>query len=876
MEENQMMEDEFIFNGHVDDDGVKWVKSRCFFCHSHCSMLIGSKDGVIVKMKPNAADFSSSMCERIGENGERAIKFHYHPKRINHALKRVGERGEDKWEQIPYEQALDEIAAKLSQLKEKYGPETLTAIEGTYRSDHLWARSRFTNLWGNPGNIADPGTICWCALYAINMAMCGFTTETAFNHTISQSKTIVIWGTRLTERYSPKSWVTKILRDAYEHPYEERPNLIVIDPVMIDPVRHADMYLQIRPGTDLALMLGWCNVILNEGVYDRDFLTNWSNGPFLIRMDKGVLLRETDLISTGNRENFVGWDESSQKPAIWLSSQNRYRDDGVKNALEGEYEVTLADGSKVTCRTSFALIKEKIDEYPPEYVSDITGIPVDKIRKSALMYATQGPSTIGWGVAVDQQGWNATYAGMAKMLLRSFTNNLDINGGDYIPEPGPVINGNFPVRDCELELAEKVSPEARKKLVGGDVHRFMGWEGFELLDKPYREMWDIPRPQVHQLLSSAPMIWRAMLHSDPYPVKAAICWSGNPMMWSPNSKLVNKALRSLDLLVVLEYFKTPTAALADYILPAADWMERPLCSTVEDSADIYLGGDRAVQPHADRRMDYDFFRALGLRLGQENDWPWETYEEVIAHRLERVGISYEEFCETGFLPPNVQEKKHEMIREKDGQIRGFATASRRLEIYPSAFEELGYNPIPYYREPAESPFSTPELAKEYPIILTTGGRWSPMFHSEHRVPGTGTREMFPWPIFQIHLETARELGIADGDWCWLESPRGRVKQRARIGFDVAPGTIIAQPSWWFPEQPAEDPWQCGAWESNINVLTNDDPATLDEMCGNWTNRGLLCKVYRCEEIERISDRVSQDLFIEGRSGYPGVSGITNR
>ena len=164
--------------------------------------------------------------------------------------------------------------------------------------------------------------------------------------------------------------------------------------------------------------------------------------------------------------------------------------------------------------------------------------------------------------------------------------------------------------------------------------------------------------------------------------------------------------------------------------------------------------------------------------------------------------------------------------------------------------------------------SNPELAKEYPIILTTGGRWSPMFHSEHRVPGCGTREQFPWPIFQIHLETAREMGIRDGDWCWIESPRGRVKQKARLGFDVAPGVVIAQPSWWFPEQPAEDPWQCGAFESNINVLTNDDPATLDPMCGNWNNRGLLCKVYRCEQVEWLADRLPPEMFSAGKSGFP--------
>ncbi len=897
------MSEEMIPNNYVDEDGIKWTKSRCFFCHSHCSMLIGSKDGKIITMKPNESDYFNGMCERIGETGERAIKHHYHPKRINHVLKRVGERGENKWEKIPYEQALDEVAEKLTQLKEKFGPETLTAIEGTYRSDHLWARSRFSNLWGNPGNIADPGTICWCWLYAVNMAMCGFTCETSLNATIDQAKTIVIWGTRLTERYSPKSWITRTLRAAYEKPVD-RPNLIVIDPVMIDPVRHADHFLQLRPGTDLAMMLGWLNVIFTEKLYDEEFLKQWSNGPFLIRMDTKKMLRETDLDRDGDSTNFVSWNSNTESPAIWLSAQNKYRDNSnavdddddneedfvetksgkrvrskkskgekrphVTSPLEGEYRVTLADGNTVTCKTAFTLLKERIDEYPVEKVAEITTVPADKIQKAARMYATQGPSTLGWGVgAIDQQGWNATYGGMAKLLIRGVTGNLDILGGDYVPEPGPLINGKFPVRDCELELSHTVSPEARKKLLGNDRYRLMGWPGFEKIDKTYREMWGIPRPQVHQLLSTAPVVWRAMLEDDPYPVKAAICWSSNPMVWAPNTKLVYKALKSLDLLVVLEYWMTPTAALADYVFPAADWMERPMCSTIEDSADLFLGGGRAVPPVGDRRMDYDFFRALGMRLGQENDWPWETYEEVIAHRLERVGVSYDEFCETGILFPDMRLEKHKEVRE-DGQVRGYATPSRKLEIYPSIFEELDYDPLPSYRELPETPVSDPDLAKEYPIILTTGGRWSPMFHSEHRVPGIGTREMFPWPIFQIHLETARDLGIRDGDWCWIESPRGRVRQRARLGFDIAPGTIIAQPSWWYPERPVEEPWLCGAFESNINVLTDDDPDNLDPMCGNWVNRGLMCKVYRCEEPEWLADRIPSNLFVEGKSGFPGV------
>lgn len=141
----------------------------------NCSIYAGvdTKTGRLVELRGDDAE-GSVLCNRLGEKGERAIKFHYHPKRINHPLKRIGERGEDKWEQISYDQAIKEIAEKLQALIDEYGPETLVASEGTYRSDHLWARSRFTNLLGNPGNVIDPGTICWCWNYTLNMAMVGW------------------------------------------------------------------------------------------------------------------------------------------------------------------------------------------------------------------------------------------------------------------------------------------------------------------------------------------------------------------------------------------------------------------------------------------------------------------------------------------------------------------------------------------------------------------------------------------------------------------------------------------------------------------------------------------------------------------------------
>ena len=173
-------------------------------------------------------------------------------------------------------------------------------------------------------------------------------------------------------------------------------------------------------------------------------------------------------------------------------------------------------------------------------------------------------------------------------------------------------------------------------------------------------------------------------------------------------------------MIVLDYFKTPTAALADYIMPAADWMERPSCTTVEDAYDVFFGGDRAVQPEGERHIDFDFFRKLGIRCGQAEQWPWKTYEELIAHRVERYGFSYEEFVEEGILVEELREKKYEEIRE-DGQLRGFATPSRRVELYPSIFEELGYDPLPSYKELPMTPISNPEMAKGVPHHTDHGG-----------------------------------------------------------------------------------------------------------------------------------------------------------
>jgi len=353
----------------------------------------------------------------------------------------------------------------------------------------------------------------------------------------------------------------------------------------------------------------------------------------------------------------------------------------------------------------------------------------------------------------------------------------------------------------------------------------------------------------HLFLAPTPLIWRAILTEKPYPVKAVIDWSSNPMIWAPNTKLVHEASLSpnLELHVTCDHYMTPTAALSDYVFPiASKTLEQPIMANGEDTMIHWSLGEQVVKPLGERKGDFDFWTGLATRFGLQEYFPWKTKEEFINYRLSPIGITLDEAMKppyNGVLMPDWRPK---MYAEKDstGNSKGFSTISGRCEIWNTALEECGYDPLPNYREPAESPLSTPLVYKKYPLILDTGGRFRPMFHSEGRHLGMGFREQQPWPIVDIHDTVAREQNIANGDWVWIETRRGKIIQKARVSETIHPKVVNAQSHWWFPEMPESDPSLLGAFVSNTNMLTLEDEQSLDEYQGAWQNRGLLCKIYK--------------------------------
>jgi anaerobic selenocysteine-containing dehydrogenase len=304
---------------------------------------------------------------------------------------------------------------------------------------------------------------------------------------------------------------------------------------------------------------------------------------------------------------------------------------------------------------------------------------------------------------------------------------------------------------------------------------------------------------------------------------------------------------SLDLLVTLDLTWTPTAAISDYVLPAASWMERPdmgnFCSI--GAYPLVQLGETALPPEVEglyeRYDDYRFWRELGVRLGQEVHWPQKTFEDIWEYRMAPIfknrGI--------GKVGEFVRQQRWEKGKVGPGRCsEGLATVSGKVEFRSSILEKLGYDPLPAYTEP-DPPG---DQWKRYRLLNLSGVRTMPYHHSEYRhVPSF--RRMHPDPIVEVHVETARKLGVADGDWVWIETPIGRCRQKARLVTTLDPDCISTQHGWWYPEKSPEAPSLFGLWESNINVTTDDDPDKCDPVSGGWPFKGhyMWCRIEKAEE-----------------------------
>lgn len=447
----------------------------------------------------------------------------------------------------------------------------------------------------------------------------------------------------------------------------------------------------------------------------------------------------------------------------------------------------------------FEELKNHVASFTPEWAEAITWVPAEDIVKAARVYATHKPAVIEWGVSIEQNA-NSLQTVRAVAILRALTGNIDIPGGDIL---GMNIVRAYPT------LKDKLPQEMVKKRLGAESYKLLGgWRAF--------------MPSAH-----IPTLFKAMRTGEPYRIRALLIFGSNPLVTVANSREVYESLKKLDLLVGTELFMTPTAAIADYVLPAAFWPEVEQVIAYPLVADNVVMAQQKVIQIGQCRQDEWIIDELSKRLnlfGSE-----QSFKDIIDYQLSPLGITFEELKEQGFVYPPHRYKKY----EKDG----FRTPSKKVELYCKSLERMGYDPLPTYKEPPESPLQSPELAKEFPYILTTGSRRLEFFHSEHRQIKS-LRSRRPDPEVEIHPDTAMKHDIKHGDWVTISSLRGSIRMKASVTEDIHPNVINVEHGWWFPEKPGPD---YGFLESNANVLTNNAPP-YDPAFGAYQLRGLLCRI----------------------------------
>ncbi len=452
----------------------------------------------------------------------------------------------------------------------------------------------------------------------------------------------------------------------------------------------------------------------------------------------------------------------------------------------------------------FEGLKEHVQEYAPHRVSEITWVPAETIRQAARFYGSHRPACILWGNAIDQ-GVNSFQTARALCILRAVTGNLEIPGGELRWAPPPLMDQGSPA----FGLHDRIPSEVRRQRVTA---------GEKLLPI--------------SLYALAQGAFGAMGPGEPYRIRAAFIQGCNALLSHSNARRIEQSLRQLDFLAVSDLFMTPTAALADIVLPAASYLEFDSIVEPHHYMPVVLVQQKVTRV-GERRSDYEILRDLALKLGQGADF-WENEEDALNFLLAPAGITFEELKKIGHLRGT---KQYRTFRSQ-----GFPTPSGKVEIHSEQLKQWGFDPFPVYLEPPETPVSAPELSADYPLMLTTG-RIAPYRHSGGKQIAS-LRRQHPEPIARIHPETARAHGITDGDWMEIETRRGRMKHRACLVPEMDPRVVIAEFGWWFPE---EGPAGLYGWAtSNVNTLTDDRPPFSREM-GSTNLRGVLCRISKATE-----------------------------
>ena len=701
----------------------------CHICPNHCALKAVVKDNKILDVKAaGGSGFPVTMCS-VQKGADHLIGTVESKDRLTKPLKRMGERGENKWAEISWDEALDTIAEKLIQVRDQFGPEGLVMILGEPKGMEFAFGQRFATAFGTP-NVITPGNYCGVQ----NTESLRYTFGSRYIMArMENPKVIIVWGANLAHTGGTFSNIGRYEFNRALVSGETK--VIVIDPKNIElwpekgmHAADADYWIRPRPNSDGVLAMGFVKVLVEEGLYDTEYIKEWT----------------------------IGFDE----------------------------------------------VKKEVSRFSLDEVADLTWVPKETIIEVARVYGRNKPGIIGSGNALEGSV-QAFQTLRAICLMRGITGNVNTPDGghvDLVP-PNYYPPGKFMMGDMKEKLKE--FPRSPERTIGGAYFRLSSRFGY------------VPtQGLIH-----------ALLEEDPYLPKIGIAFVTNPLLTYPDSVATEKAFRKFEMLVVSELFHTATTRIADIVLPAAFMHEHDTVAYWPAWFANVRANRKLVDPPGQAKSDMWMINELAKRVGI-GEYFWANVEESLDYMVKPLGLTWEKFRdEVTYL--------HGETKYDPDKVCGYTTSSGKVELVVPSLEKAGVDPLPRFeklKEPLQGKF---DFTDQYPLMMTNYKSEIFML-SGYRNVGRLAKKSLP-PTVYMHPLTAANYGLEEGDWIWIETFMGKIKQQLALQPGMSEKVVNVEFGW-------------GDWgyeDANMNILT-DYRELWDYATGSAALRGYACKVYKAD------------------------------
>ncbi len=560
-------------------------------------------------------------------------------------------------------------------------------------------------------------------------------------------------------------------------------------------------FAMIAPHTTLGEML----ITMDVDVEQADMIVLWGanpatdSPPLLHQQVLRANARGAEVVAIDPRRNFTAREVDADWVSLRPGTDGALALSMIHVLIEEElYDADFADNWTI----GFDDLARLAQHYHPDAAAEITGVPAATIRDLARRLASaRGACPIMYtGLEYSDSGVQAI---RAVLTLWALAGQLDVPGG------------------LVIRMKENVFPQNRSGLQANPQPELaLGLDRFPVYSMYRGESHAISLPQ-------------SVLEGEPYAIRALLILGGSIVTSWPQPDLWRKTLEKLDFLVTIDRHLTADSAYADIVLPATTQYE---ITSFMRYGPLFKIRERMIDPVGESRSDFAILAELADRLGYGHLYP-QSEEALLEHALEGTGFSLEEVRAQGGsiqLPGQMmQYRKWEKGQLREDGTPGFNTPTGKFEIASTVLAEHGYEPLPEYTEPQEGPLARPDLAQRFPLVFNSGTRTKHDFRSQHH--GVASLSQYqPDPTVTMHRNDAQARGIEDGDWVWVETPRGRVRYRATLTTDIHRGAIDAQMGGGGPL--GTKSWQ----ECNANALT--DLERHDPISGFPVYKTLLCEV----------------------------------